>query len=448
MNSKWCTDEGSRVTDAEPDANPESQGLDVSPAPPAPSSQQTVWAVFFASVALAIVFPAAELAAWFFSTPKRPPLHADSLFELLPMVGAGVLIATWIFVFWSLIGSFLNVVVHRLPLGESVVLGGSRCPRCHSAIKWHDNLPVIGWLNLRGRCRSCDLPIASRYPVVESICAGLCTAVYFRELLSGGANLPGRPPDFQHGGVLKLFPNPSLDLIGLSLYHCGTLCVLLVWGLIAWDDRRVPSRSVLAVLSVATALAVVFPTLHPLGLTGEPSTIMDAMDAWGMQGLGVSVVGGVAGLFSGLLLQWLFGRLLHGDASGRTGQPLGQPHALGTGLTLVGIVFGWQGMLGTMVFLLAACLVQSLIWSAVTEWPTVPAELLLVPATFLHLCAWRQLVVAFGPWWPASPTLACLAVPGAMVLTVAAAFTSIAPASSRLQRIREPDPGHPGDQPA
>ncbi len=439
------------MTDAEPDANPESQGRDVPTAAPAPSSQQAVWAVFLASVALALAFPAAELAAWFFSTAKRPPLHADSLFELLPMVAAGVLIATWIFVFWSLIGSFLNVVVHRLPLGESVVLGGSRCPRCHSAIKWHDNLPVIGWLNLRGRCRSCDLPIASRYPVVESICAGLCTAVYFRELLSGGVNLPGRPPDIQHGGVLKLFPNPSLDLIGLSLYHCGTLCVLLVWGLIAWDGRRVPSRSVLAVLSVATALSVVFPTLHPLGLTGEPSRIMDAtdaMDAWGLQGLGVSVAGGVAGLLLGLLLQWLFGRLLHGDASGRTGQPLGQPHALGIGLALVGIVFGWQGMLGTMVLLLVACLVQSLIWSAVTEWPTVPTELLLVPATFLHLCAWRQLVVAFGPWWPASPTLACLTVPGAMVLTVVAAFTAIAPAPIQPQRNRETDPGHPGDQPA
>ena len=440
------------MTDAEPDANPESQGRDVPTAPPAPSSQQAVWAVFLASVALAIVFPAAELAAWFFSTAKRPPLHADSLFELLPMVAAGVLIATWIFVFWSLIGSFLNVVVHRLPLGESVVLGGSRCPRCHSAIKWHDNLPVIGWLNLRGRCRSCDLPIASRYPVVESICAGLCTAVYFRELLSGGANLPGRPPDFQHGGVLKLFPNPSLDLIGLSLYHCGTLCVLLVWGLIAWDGRRVPSRSVLAVLSVATALSVVFPTLHPLGLTGEPSTILDAtdatdaMDAWGMQGLGVSVAGGVAGLLLGLVLQWLFGRLLHGDASGRTGQPLGQPHALGIGLALVGIVFGWQGMLGTTTTLLMACLVQALIWSAMMAWPPVPSELLLVPATFLHLCGWRQLIDSLGGWWPGTnPTVACLTPLVAMVLMVAWALMAIAPAFGRQRLHDETNPGHPGD---
>jgi len=105
-------------------------------------------------------------------------------------------------------------------------------------------------------------------------------------------------------------------------------------------------------------------------------------------------------------------------------------------------------MLGTMVLLLVACLVQALIWSARAEWPTVPTELLLVPATFFQLCAWRQLVVAFGPWWPASPTLSCLAVPVAMVLAVAAAFTAIAPAASRPQRNRETDPGHSVDQPA
>ena len=225
----------------------------------------TVWAVFLSSVALALAFPAAEAATFFF-TPKRP-FHAEgSWLETLPMVAAGGLIAIWIFVFWSLIGSFLNVVVYRLPLGQSVVHGGSRCPRCASPIKWHDNLPVIGWLNLNGRCRSCDLPIAARYPIVESICAGLGTAVYFRELLSGGANLPGRIPDFLPSGVLRLFPSPAPDLVGLSLYHCVMLCVLLVWGLIAWDGRRVPGRSILWVLGVAVALPVVFPSLHPLGI--------------------------------------------------------------------------------------------------------------------------------------------------------------------------------------
>jgi hypothetical protein len=198
---------------------------------------------------------------------------------------------------------------------------------------------------------------------------------------------------------------------------------------------------------------LVFPPLHPLGLTGGPGMIMadmaDMADmaAWLMQELAVSVAGGVAGLLSGLLLQWLFGHLLHGDASGRTGQPLGQPHALGIGLALVGIVFGWQGMLGTTVLLLVACMLQTLVWSATMEWPTIPAELLLVPATFLHLCGWRQLVGSVGGWWPgATPTPACLAVPVAMALALAWALVAIAPMPGRPQLPTETDPGHAGDQ--
>jgi leader peptidase (prepilin peptidase)/N-methyltransferase len=66
------------------------------------------------------------------------------------------------------LGSFLNVVVHRLPRGESVVHGGSHCPTCGAAIRWHDNVPVFGWLLLGGRCRDCGVPIAARYPLLEA----------------------------------------------------------------------------------------------------------------------------------------------------------------------------------------------------------------------------------------------------------------------------------------
>ena len=435
-----------RDTESELEAAPESQPRSTPPARLDHPDRMTVWAVFLASFALALAFPAAEAATFFF-TPKRP-FHAEgSWLETLPMVAAGGLIAIWIFVFWSLIGSFLNVVVYRLPLGQSVVHGGSRCPRCTSPIKWHDNLPVIGWLNLNGRCRSCDLPIAARYPIVESICAGLGTAVYFRELLSGGANLPGRTPDFLPSGVLRLFPSPAPDLVGLSLYHCVMLCVLLVWGLIAWDRRPLPGRHAVAVLLVATLLPSVFPSLHPLPL-GFDSAGSRAADSWLGRGLAVSVAGGVAGFCCGQFLHLLLNRLLHGDAAGRSGLPLRPTCSMGVGLALVGIAFGWQGMLGTVTLLLTACLLQILIWSAVREWPTVPTELLLVPATFLHLCAWRQMVVSFGPWWPASPTPACLVIPVAMVLAVAWALVAIAPVPSRRQPQTEPDPGHPGDQAA
>lgn len=76
-----------------------------------------------------------------------------------------------------LIGSFLNVVAHRLPRGESVVTPGSRCPGCGTALRPYDNIPVVSWLLLRGRCRSCGEPISPQYPVVELATGLLWAAV-------------------------------------------------------------------------------------------------------------------------------------------------------------------------------------------------------------------------------------------------------------------------------
>lgn len=67
------------------------------------------------------------------------------------------------------IGSFLNVVIHRLPRGTSLVWPGSACPSCGARIRWYDNVPVLGWILLRGRCRDCAAPISIRYPIVELV---------------------------------------------------------------------------------------------------------------------------------------------------------------------------------------------------------------------------------------------------------------------------------------
>ena len=71
------------------------------------------------------------------------------------------------------IGSFLNVVAWRLPRKESVIWPSSHCPNCGHAVRWHDNIPVLGWMALAGRCRDCRWPIPSRYPMVEFVTAGL-----------------------------------------------------------------------------------------------------------------------------------------------------------------------------------------------------------------------------------------------------------------------------------
>lgn len=84
----------------------------------------------------------------------------------------------------SVIGSFLNVCIYRLPRGESLVFPGSHCPRCGARIRWYDNVPLLSYLLLRGRCRDCHGRIAPRYPLVEAVSAVLCLWVLARYGLS------------------------------------------------------------------------------------------------------------------------------------------------------------------------------------------------------------------------------------------------------------------------
>jgi leader peptidase (prepilin peptidase)/N-methyltransferase len=90
------------------------------------------------------------------------------------------LLALFAGVLGLVIGSFLNVVIHRLPRGTSLSHPGSHCPACGTAVRWFDNVPVLAWLWLRGRCRSCAAPISWRYPVVELVTGVLFAAITWR----------------------------------------------------------------------------------------------------------------------------------------------------------------------------------------------------------------------------------------------------------------------------
>lgn len=87
-------------------------------------------------------------------------------------------------IFGAIIGSFLNVVIHRLPREESIVFPNSRCPSCETAIAFYDNVPVLSYLLLGGRCRSCKAPISARYPAVEALTGILWAAVAWRDGLT------------------------------------------------------------------------------------------------------------------------------------------------------------------------------------------------------------------------------------------------------------------------
>jgi len=85
----------------------------------------------------------------------------------------------FIFMFGAIVGSFLNVVIHRVPNEESIVFPNSACPKCKNPIKPYDNLPIISWLMLGGKCRNCKEKIAARYPAVELLTAFLFTLTFW-----------------------------------------------------------------------------------------------------------------------------------------------------------------------------------------------------------------------------------------------------------------------------
>jgi len=103
------------------------------------------------------------------------PIHDQSAIRdpqsaLLTLVAAA---------FGGVIGSFLNVCIHRLPRGASVVLPASACPRCGHELSWFENIPIVSWVVLRGRCRACRAAIGIRYPIVEAITAAMFAAAWW-----------------------------------------------------------------------------------------------------------------------------------------------------------------------------------------------------------------------------------------------------------------------------
>jgi len=175
-----------------------------------------------------------------------------------------------------LLGSFLNVVVHRMPLRASLVSPGSACPNCGQPVRpWH-NVPVLSWLLLRGRCHDCATPISVRYPLVELMTGVLLAAVVAVHL--------GDTPELVLGLVLVAF--------------------LVPMALIDLDHRIIPNR----LTAPAAVVAIVLGTA--LDPSGEPERLIAGVAAAGFllvaalikpggMGMGDVKLAGVLGLFLG-----------------------------------------------------------------------------------------------------------------------------------------------------
>jgi leader peptidase (prepilin peptidase)/N-methyltransferase len=231
----------------------------------------------------------------------------------------------WVFalLFGASIGSFLNVCVYRLPAGESVVRPRSRCPSCETPIEARDNLPVLGWLLLRGRCRACGVRISVQYPLVELAVGALWMAAVLRyglswqalsmalffTLLFGIALTDAKaytiPDEFSNGGtvaglLLSLAPGgiSPLESLGGAALGFGLLWLVAVVGEWAFKKEAMGGGDI-------KMMAMIGAFLGPLGV---PLT-----------------------LFLGALI----GSLIFIPISARTGKlvPFGIFLALGAGIT-------------------------------------------------------------------------------------------------------------------
>ena len=96
-----------------------------------------------------------------------------------------IVLGIGVFIVGTVVGSFLNVCIYRIPWEKSVIWPGSRCPMCSNPIAVRDNVPVLGWLALRGECRNCGAPISMRYPLVELLVGLLFLAAYYVDVVLG-----------------------------------------------------------------------------------------------------------------------------------------------------------------------------------------------------------------------------------------------------------------------
>ena len=201
-----------------------------------------------------------------------------------------LLIALYVAVVGLIVGSYLNVVVYRLPLGLSTVYPRSRCPGCGSLIRARDNVPVLSFLLLRGRCRTCATPISWRYPLVEATTGMLFVACLLR-----------------------------FGLTPATVTAVVFSCLMLVLALIDYDHMILPDRITLPGVAVGVASQLVAP----------------------LAGLWPAVIG--AALGAGILLAvwglWLLVRREEGMGLGDVKM-----------LALVGAFLGWPGVLVTLFF--------------------------------------------------------------------------------------------------
>lgn len=213
-----------------------------------------------------------------------------SAMELLFSTAANLVV----FILGAAIGSFLNVVIYRVPAGLSLLHPPSRCPKCLRRLKYYDNIPILGWLRLKGRCRYCRTPISARYPIVEAATGILFLLVFWAFTMPMPAL--GYWAFFSWLLALSLIDLDTLTLPN-SLTQSGLVAGLLFQGAFGWLTTH-------SLAGVASHLMT--------GIVGAVLGIwlFDAITLIGSIAFGQTAMGGGDAKLAAMLGAWLGWKLL------------------------------------------------------------------------------------------------------------------------------------------
>lgn len=352
----------------------------------------------------------------------------------------------FLFILGCCVGSFLNVCIHRFPAHarladqlRSLQSHRSGCPRCFASIQWRDNIPLIGWLLLRGRCRSCRNSISWRYPLVEFLTGAMFVAVYALEM---PPNFWRSPEEFglywPEGPQRVTLWTPAVWLHVRYALHIGMLCSLIVATFIDFELKVIPdgctAPMTVASLIVSTVCGQCW--IVPLWFQDEsvvrilkpmmPDWLQPAMFSWDSlpfaiahphwHGLVVSLAGLVIGGGTVWLVRVVGVLTLRQEAMGFGDVTL---------MAMVGSVIGWQPVVA--VFFIAPVLG---IFAAMSSWllrrsNEFPYGPWLSLATVALLCGW--------PWlWPFAERVFDM---GPLVPLMAVAMTLTLGGSLQLVRV-------------
>ena len=347
------------------------------------------------------------------------------------MLAMEVFLAVWFFALGSVIGSFLNVVIYRLPAGKNLIHPPSHCPFCRTPIRPTDNIPVFGWLRLRGRCRSCGVKIARRYPIVEAICGGFFLVLLYRVLFAGGANLPLQPPPpFGSSRWVSWFAD--FRLLTIYFAHCLFLCTLLAMALITFDGHRIPRRLFAFGVVIGLLLSLFCPQYPPIPLWPEMPASWHQLQ-WNLPALepffGPALrlrVDDLLTACAGLCLGAIFGRIV-GMGRRRLRATNGATGNEASFFATVGLFLGWQFALVSATLCQIVGAARRLLtgmtrraFSGRADW--LVTGFIIVTA---QLFSWQSLDAL--PWWLGSQSSGATAAGWAAVFCLLAGIFELLP---------------------